>query len=106
MVTTLTSSPLPPRYSVAGTLASATTYADATAHVVAAAEERRNLLVAATSVHGVTLAAGDPSFRDVLNGFDILTPDGQPVRWGLNLLHGAALTERVYGPTLTLRVCE
>src|SRR5262249_44775858 len=25
-------------------------------------------------------------------------------RWALNLLHGAALTDRVYGPTLTLRV--
>jgi len=28
------------------------------------------------------------------------------VRWALNLLHGARLRERVYGPTLMLRVCE
>jgi N-acetylglucosaminyldiphosphoundecaprenol N-acetyl-beta-D-mannosaminyltransferase len=86
-------------------MASATTYADATAHVLAAARERRTLLVAATSVHGISLAAGDASFRTQLNAFDIVTPDGQPVRWGLNLLHGAALSERVYGPTLMLRVC-
>jgi exopolysaccharide biosynthesis WecB/TagA/CpsF family protein len=39
-----------------------------------------------------------------LNSFDLVTPDGQPVRWALNLLHGAGLRDRVYGPTLTLRV--
>ena len=38
--------------------------------------------------------------------FDLLTPDGQPVRWALNALHGVKLPDRVYGPTLTLKVCE
>ena len=28
------------------------------------------------------------------------------MRWALNLLHGARLAERVYGPTLTLHVCS
>lgn len=98
--------PLPARFPVAGVLASATTYDEATAHVIEAAREDRALLVAATSVHGVTIAAADPEFRDTLNAFDIVTPDGQPVRWGLNLLHGAHLVDRVYGPTLMLRVCE
>jgi exopolysaccharide biosynthesis WecB/TagA/CpsF family protein len=97
---------LPPRFLVAGVFASATTYDNATANVVAAARGGRSLLVAATSVHGVTIAASDPTFRDQLNAFDIVTPDGQPVRWGLNLLHGARLSDRVYGPTLMLRVCE
>jgi N-acetylglucosaminyldiphosphoundecaprenol N-acetyl-beta-D-mannosaminyltransferase len=97
---------LPPRFPVAGVYASATTYADSTAHVVAAADERRSLLVAATSVHGVTLAARDEAFRDQLNAFDIIAPDGQPVRWALNLLHDAALDDRVYGPTLMLNVCN
>jgi exopolysaccharide biosynthesis WecB/TagA/CpsF family protein len=64
------------------------------------------LLVAATSVHGVTIAASDPQFRVQLNAFDVITPDGQPIRWGLNLLHGAGLAERVYGPTLMLHVCQ
>src|SRR4029453_15816113 len=39
-----------------------------------------------------------------LNSFDLVTPDGQPVRWALNLLHSARLADRVYGPELTLRV--
>src|ERR1700736_3016393 len=97
---------LPPRFPVAGVFASATTYAGATASVMAAARTERSLLVAATSVHGVTIAARDATFRDQLNAFDIVTPDGQPVRWGLNLLHGAHLADRVYGPTLMMRVCE
>ncbi|WP_229881994.1 WecB/TagA/CpsF family glycosyltransferase [Streptomyces alanosinicus] len=37
---------------------------------------------------------------------DLVTPDGQPVRWALNLLHGAALTEPVCVPDLTLHVLQ
>jgi exopolysaccharide biosynthesis WecB/TagA/CpsF family protein len=91
---------------VAGVLASATTYADATEHIIRAARARRSLLVAATSVHGVSVAAADSRFRRVLNDFDMVTPDGQPLRWGLNLLYDTHLVDRVYGPTLMLRVCE
>jgi hypothetical protein len=41
-----------------------------------------------------------------LNQLDMVVPDGQPVRWGINLLHRTGLKDRVYGPTLTLKVCE
>ncbi|HEY0583980.1 MAG TPA: WecB/TagA/CpsF family glycosyltransferase [Chloroflexota bacterium] len=97
---------LPPRHAVADVLISATTYSEVTSAVMAAAHERRGLLVAATSVHGVVLAARNRAFREQLNAFDILTPDGQPLRWALNGLHGAHLTERVYGPTLMRSICE
>jgi exopolysaccharide biosynthesis WecB/TagA/CpsF family protein len=96
----------PARAAVGGVGVSLATYASATDSIVQAAQARRSALVAATSVHGVTQGAIDPDFRRVLNDFDIVTPDGQPVRWALNLLHDAALTDRVYGPTLMLRVCE
>jgi hypothetical protein len=36
----------------------------------------------------------------------LVVPDGQPVRWALNLLHSAGLRERVYGPQLTFEVCR
>jgi exopolysaccharide biosynthesis WecB/TagA/CpsF family protein len=97
---------LPPRFLVAGIKVSATTYADATEHIMRAARARRSLLAAATSVHGVSIAAADPHFRRVLNEFDLVTPDGQPLRWGLNLLYHTRLHDRVYGPTLMLRVCR
>jgi exopolysaccharide biosynthesis WecB/TagA/CpsF family protein len=45
----------------------------------------------------------DQRFR--LNHFDLVVPDGQPVRWALNLLHGTGLEDRVYGPNLMLRIC-
>jgi exopolysaccharide biosynthesis WecB/TagA/CpsF family protein len=96
----------PRRYPVAGILASATTYAEATACIIEAARMGRSMLVAATSVHGVALGNIDHEFGGKLNAFDVLTPDGQPVRWALNWLHGAGLADRVYGPWLMLHVCE
>jgi len=38
--------------------------------------------------------------------FDLIVPDGQPVRWALNWLHGARLADRVYGPALMLKTCQ
>lgn len=40
-----------------------------------------------------------------LNHLDLILPDGQPVRWALNLLYKTGLTDRVYGPTLMLKLC-
>ncbi|MCH8240046.1 MAG: WecB/TagA/CpsF family glycosyltransferase [Proteobacteria bacterium] len=81
-------------------------YAGAVAAIIAAARERRPLKVSALAVHGIMTGALDREHRWRLNGFDIVTPDGQPVRWALNLLHKTGLKDRVYGPNLTLRVCE
>jgi exopolysaccharide biosynthesis WecB/TagA/CpsF family protein len=82
-----------------------TTYADATQAIVQAAIAHQPFVAAATSVHGLTMAALDAQFAAVLNSFDLITPDGQPVRWALNALYGAGLRERVYGPTLMRSVC-
>jgi N-acetylglucosaminyldiphosphoundecaprenol N-acetyl-beta-D-mannosaminyltransferase len=95
----------PPRYPIAGILVSSVTYESATRAVVAAASAGRSAVIAATSVHGLTLGVRDPAFGRQLNTFEMLTPDGQPVRWGLNLLHGLGLQRRVYGPQLMLDVC-
>src|SRR5690242_18304259 len=48
----------------------------------------------------------DATHRYRLNDFDMLVPDGQPVRWALNRLHGTRLSDRVYGPTLMLEICQ
>jgi len=89
---------------VLGVLVDAVDYDAATEQVVAAGHERRPLALTALAVHGVMTGVLDPAHNARLNAFDLVTPDGQPVRWALNLLHGAGLTDRVYGPTLTLRV--
>jgi exopolysaccharide biosynthesis WecB/TagA/CpsF family protein len=48
----------------------------------------------------------DPEQLFRLNALDLATPDGQPVRWALNLLYRAGLSDRVYGPKLALKVME
>jgi N-acetylglucosaminyldiphosphoundecaprenol N-acetyl-beta-D-mannosaminyltransferase len=92
--------------SVLGVLVDVTDYADATERIMAAARERRPYAVTALAVHGVMTGVQDKAHNARLNSFDLVTPDGQPVRWALNLVHGAGLEDRVYGPTLTLKVVE
>lgn len=98
--------PLPSRANLLGVHVSVTDYTTVTRCVIEAAREQRPLLVAATDVHSVIQARSDPAYAAALNSFDIVAPDGQPVRWGLRLTGQAALRDRVYGPTLMLRVCE
>jgi N-acetylglucosaminyldiphosphoundecaprenol N-acetyl-beta-D-mannosaminyltransferase len=92
--------------SVLGVLVDVTDYADATARIMAAARERRPFAVTALAVHGVMTGVQDKAHNARLNSFDLVTPDGQPVRGALNLLYQAGLSDRVYGPTLTLKVLE
>jgi N-acetylglucosaminyldiphosphoundecaprenol N-acetyl-beta-D-mannosaminyltransferase len=83
-----------------------TTYHEAVDLIVAAAERRESTIVACQAVHAVVTACQDPTLRERVNSFELVTPDGQPVRWALNWLHGAGLTDRVYGPDLMLRLCQ
>jgi exopolysaccharide biosynthesis WecB/TagA/CpsF family protein len=92
--------------SVLGVMVDAVDYDAATGKVLAAARERRPLALTALAVHGVMTGVQDRAHGARLNAFDLAVPDGQPVRWALNTLHKAALADRVYGPTLTLRVLE
>ncbi|HEX6968088.1 MAG TPA: WecB/TagA/CpsF family glycosyltransferase [Micromonosporaceae bacterium] len=89
---------------VLGVLVDAIDYAAAVEQVLVAARQRRPFALTALAVHGVMTGVLDRAHNARLNAFDLVTPDGQPVRWALNLLHGAGLADRVYGPELTLRV--
>ena len=90
---------------VCGVLIDAVDYEGATARIVAAARDRRPLSATALAVHGLVEATRDDELRYRVNHVDLVTPDGQPVRWAQNLLHHAGLGDRVYGPTLMLHVC-
>jgi exopolysaccharide biosynthesis WecB/TagA/CpsF family protein len=83
----------------------ATDYDTVVTRVLAAAEAGHACSVSALAVHGVMTGHQDPMQRVRLNRLDMLVPDGQPVRWALNLLHRSGLRERVYGPTLMLKLC-
>ena len=92
--------------SVLGIMVDAVDYDTAVSRIQAAAIQRRPFAVSALAVHGVMTGVQSPEHKFRLNRFGMVVPDGQPVRWALNLLHGTDLKSRVYGPELTLRVLE
>jgi len=96
----------PPKVDVFGVMLTPTTYDEATDTILTAARLGVPGIVTCQAVHGLIEASRDPVFREKSNAFDMITPDGQPVRWAMNLLHGSALPERVYGPELMLRLCR
>lgn len=91
---------------VLGVLVNAIDYDGAIARIIDAAKKGQPLSVTALAVHGVMTGVLDSTHRHRLNRIDIVTPDGQPVRWATNLLYKSGLSERVYGPELMIRLCE
>ncbi len=91
---------------VLGIMVDAVDYEAAIALVFERAREKRGAIISALAVHGVMTGVQNPEHQYRLNSFDLLVPDGQPVRWALNWLYGTKLRDRVYGPELTRRICE
>ncbi len=92
--------------SILGIGVNAIDYEAAVAKIIAAGRARQSMSVTALAVHGVMTGVSDKDHKYRLNQFDLVCPDGQPVRWALDRLHAAGLKDRVYGPELTLRLCE
>ncbi len=91
---------------VLGVRVRAVDYEFAISHILECAQSGRRCTASALAVHGVMTGALDSVHRHRLNHLDLVVPDGQPVRWALNLLHGAALPDRVCGPILTEMLCQ
>lgn len=96
----------PRKVDLFGVQVSVTTYEEATACILQAAKGRISYAVSALAVHGLMEAVGETDFREQVNSIDLVTPDGQPVRWAMNALHRTGLEDRVYGPDLTWHVIE
>lgn len=94
------------RFNLLGIQINAVDYDGALAQIISAANEGRALGVSALAVHGVMTGFLDSTHQYRLNDLELLVPDGQAVRWGLNLLHGTKLKDRVYGPNLMLKACQ
>lgn len=94
------------KQNVLGVCIDAVDYEAAVERITNAAHAGRPLAVSALAVHGLMTGVLDATHRYRLNSFDLLVPDGQPVRWALNWLYRAQLPDRVYGPTLMLKTCE
>lgn len=94
------------KVSVLGVDVDAVDYEAAVARIIDAAKAKRPYGVSALAVHGVMTGVDDAEHIARLNALDLVTPDGQPVRWAMNWLHDTGLSDRVYGPNLTLEVCR
>jgi exopolysaccharide biosynthesis WecB/TagA/CpsF family protein len=95
----------PPKYDLFGVRISASDYDEIVDAVSRAAKERRAAIVSFFTVHTMVESIRNPELLTKVNRFDAAPPDGQPVRWALNHLHGVEMRERVYGPEVMLRVC-
>ena len=92
-------------FDILGTPLVATTYDELTNHCQELARRGGIYAVDLTNTHVVTLRRHDPQFREITNCFDYFVPDGMPLVWCLNT-RGAALRDRVYGPSFMRRFLE
>jgi N-acetylglucosaminyldiphosphoundecaprenol N-acetyl-beta-D-mannosaminyltransferase len=96
----------PPKADIFGIQISMTRCDEACDAVLTAAEQREPAVVSAFSVHALIEAATAPALAEKVNRFSMIVPDGQPVRWALNWLHGACLSRNVRGTDLMWQLCQ
>lgn len=75
-------------------------------NIVDAAQKHKSMGVSALAVHGLMESQNNPKMKKALDKIDIITPDGQPIRWALNAFYKTKLKDRVYGPKLTWEVLK
>jgi N-acetylglucosaminyldiphosphoundecaprenol N-acetyl-beta-D-mannosaminyltransferase len=90
---------------VLGMRVDGTSYAAATALIGQWAAQGASRYVCEAPVAMVMEAYDCAEYRAVVNGADLVTPGGMPIVWMLRRL-GLRGQQRVYGPELTLHVCE
>lgn len=83
-----------------------TDYQSAAEIIVSHAENHDSFGVSALAVHGLVTALRETAVGEQVRRIHLIVPDGQPIRWALNSFHKVGMTDRVYGPTLTLHVLE
>ena len=69
------------------------------------ASGERGKYVAAANVHMIIEAVRNSSFKEILEGADLVVPDGMPLVWR-GRRHGFDLPRRVYGPELMFEFCR
>ncbi len=96
----------PRKFDLFGVQVSATGYDDAVEAIVEAAKQRVPAVVSHHDVRALVDASRDRGLREAANSFQIIAPDGQPVRWALNSCHRTGLSDPVTGTELMLRLCQ
>lgn len=91
--------------SILGMRVHATTYDDAVSRISNWARARESRYVCEAPVHMVMESYDCPEYQKCINGADLVTPGGMPIVWLMRRL-GVQNQPRVYGPLLTLHLCE
>jgi N-acetylglucosaminyldiphosphoundecaprenol N-acetyl-beta-D-mannosaminyltransferase len=84
---------------------SAINYSDALTTIENWIESANKKYVCVSAVHLIMECWKNSQLRDGVNQAGLVTPDGMPLVW-LSKLYGHKRVERVYGPTLMLKLCE
>lgn len=95
----------PRKRSLFGVQVSVTSYEDAEEAIIQAARRHAPAVVSHHDVRALVDASCIEDLRDAANAFQIVAPDGQPVRWALNLCHRTGLRAPVTGTELMIRLC-
>lgn len=90
---------------VLGMRVDATSYDSATDQILEWASLSQTRCVCEAPIHMVMESYDAPDYQRCINDADLVTPGGMPIVWFMRLL-GVRGQPRVYGPELTLRVCE
>lgn len=86
-----------------------TNYHEACLLIIKKANEEHKLKgfgVSALAVHGLIEGYKNPALKRQINSLDMVVADGQPIKWALNYFHKAEMEDRVYGPTLMLKILQ
>jgi N-acetylglucosaminyldiphosphoundecaprenol N-acetyl-beta-D-mannosaminyltransferase len=92
--------PDPLSRTILGMRVDCTNYDDATNRILMWARNHESRSVCVATVNNVMESHDSSEFRAIMNSADLVTPDGMPLVWGLQLL-GLREATRVYGPDLT-----
>lgn len=93
------------KYDLFGVGVSGVTPQETLDFVMEKAKKRISTCIDHMPVHGLITASRDREFNKSIQKFDIVAPDGHPVRIALNHFYGIGLKKRVYGPDFMLDVC-
>jgi N-acetylglucosaminyldiphosphoundecaprenol N-acetyl-beta-D-mannosaminyltransferase len=98
---------LPEQRQILGMRVDATSYPDSVERILGWAESGhpQSRYVCVANVHMVMESFDNRAFQAIVNGADLVTPDGMPLVWALRLL-GVPAATRVYGPSLVPLLCE
>jgi N-acetylglucosaminyldiphosphoundecaprenol N-acetyl-beta-D-mannosaminyltransferase len=81
------------------------TYSSFVDRIIALGRERVSSYVCVANVHMTVEAYDDPAYADIVNGADLVAPDGMPLIMALRLLHDIR-QERVSGMNLIVDIVD